>query len=81
MPMAGLIDVEAERQRLEKNRQRATDTLGKCENKLANKQFRANAPVAVVAKEKAKLEALQQEITQLDDQLARLNQLGGPSGE
>ncbi len=77
VPMAGLIDVEAERQRLNKNRNRAVETLKRSENKLANEKFRANAPVEVVAKEQAKLEVLQQKIAQLDEQLARLQQLGG----
>jgi valyl-tRNA synthetase len=75
VPMAGLIDVEAERARLVKNRARAAAGLGKVKGKLANEQFRANAPAAVIEKEEAKCEALQQEITQFDEQLARLEQL------
>jgi valyl-tRNA synthetase len=80
VPMAGLIDVEAEQQRLKKNRDRATDAMSRCENKLANKKFLANAPAEVVAREQAKLDALHEEIAQFDEQLARLDQLGGISG-
>jgi len=73
--MAGLIDVEAERARLDKHRARAVAGLGKVKGKLANPQFRANAPTTVIEKEQAKYAALQQEITQFDEQLARLDQL------
>jgi valyl-tRNA synthetase len=79
VPMAGLIDIDAERQRLEKNRNRAIAGLGKTEGKLANEKFRTNAPDDVIAKEQAKREALRQEITQFDAQLARLDQLSEKS--
>ena len=80
VPMAGLIDIDAERQRLQKNRARAAAGLERSESKLANPQFRENAPNDVIAKEQAKLEGLQQEILQFDAQLARLSQPGGKSG-
>jgi valyl-tRNA synthetase len=80
VPMAGLIDVDAERQRLDKNRNRAMTGLSKTENKLSNEKFRANAPDDVIAREQARLEALQQEIAEFDVQLARLDQLSENSG-
>jgi valyl-tRNA synthetase len=73
VPMAGLIDVAAERQRLGKNRDRAAGNLDRVRGKLANEKFRANAPAAVIDKEQAKADALAQEIAQLDEQLARLD--------
>ena len=75
VPMAGLIDVEAERKRLEKNRARVLSGLGQVQGKLGNDKFLANAPDEVVAKEQAKLEALQREINQFDEQLSRLDEL------
>ncbi len=75
VPMAGLIDVEAERKRLEKNRARVLSGLGRVQGKLGNDKFLANAPDEVVAKEQAKLEALQREINQFDEQLSRLDEL------
>ena len=75
VPMAGLIDVDAERQRLEKNRAKAEGDCKRVAGKLANEKFLAKAPAAVVAKEKAKFEALQQEISQLEEQIARLAEL------
>jgi valyl-tRNA synthetase len=79
VPMAGLIDIDAERQRLSKNRSRTIAGLGKTESKLSNEKFRANAPDDVIAKEQAKMEALRQEITEFDAQLARLDQLSEKS--
>jgi len=75
VPMAGLIDVEAERKRLEKNRTRVSSGLDRVQGKLGNDKFLANAPDAVVAKEQAKLQALQLELSQIDEQLSRLDQL------
>jgi valyl-tRNA synthetase len=75
VPMAGLIDVAAERRRLEKNRGKAEAESRKVEAKLGNEKFLDNAPDAVVTREKSKFEALRQEITQLDEQIARLNEL------
>jgi valyl-tRNA synthetase len=78
--MAGLIDVGAERLRLEKNRGRANAGLGKTESKLSNDKFLANAPDNVIAKEHAKLSALRLEIAEFDAQLARLDALNENSG-
>jgi len=75
VPMAGLIDVEAERKRLEKNRARVLSGLSRVQGKLGNDKFLANAPDEVVAKEQAKLDALQREISQFDEQLSRLDEL------
>ncbi len=75
VPMAGLIDVAAERARLTKNRDRVSSGLKRVTGKLANEKFRANAPAAVIEKEQQKSTAMQQEISQIDEQLARLDEL------
>jgi len=75
VPMAGLIDVEAERKRLEKNRARVMSGLERVQGKLGNEKFLANAPDEVVAKEQAKLEAMRLELSQIDEQLSRLDDL------
>ena len=72
VPMAGLIDVNAERARLTKNRNRVAEGIKRVEGKLANEKFRANAPAAVIEKEEQKFAAMRQEIGQIDEQLARL---------
>ncbi len=75
VPMAGLIDVAAERQRLEKNRDRAHNNLKRTQGKLNNERFMSNAPAEVVDKEREKFAAFDQEIAQLNEQLERLDQL------
>ncbi|MDH3977799.1 MAG: valine--tRNA ligase [Gammaproteobacteria bacterium] len=72
VPMAGLIDVEAERARLNKNRERVSGGLKRVAGKLSNDKFRANAPADVIAKEEQKFAAMQQELSQIDAQIERL---------
>ncbi len=56
LPLAGLVDMEKERQRLGKEIQKVRGEIGGLEKKLANEGFRAKAPAEVIAKEEAKLE-------------------------
>ena len=72
VPMAGLIDVDAERARLEKEITKLESGMKAVSAKLNNKKFTDNAPEAVVEKERAKseqmstaLHALQEKLTQL----------------
>ncbi len=55
VPMAGLIDKDAEITRLEKEIDKATKELQRLQGKLGNEKFVANAPADVVEKEQAKL--------------------------
>jgi valyl-tRNA synthetase len=75
VPLAGLIDVGAERERLGKQLAKTHDDLGKVRRKLENQSFVANAPADVVAKEHARVAELEQRATQLDQQIARLAEL------
>ncbi|NND53661.1 MAG: class I tRNA ligase family protein, partial [Gammaproteobacteria bacterium] len=75
VPLAGLIDVEAERTRLNKRRDKAEQDLQKVRGKLANEKFIARAPDDVVAKEKGRQQELELEISQLDAQLGKLTEL------
>ena len=75
VPLAGLIDVAAERERLGKQLAKTRDDLGKVRRKLENQSFVANAPADVVAKEHARVAELEQRATQLEQQLARLAEL------
>ena len=75
VPMAGLIDPAAERERLEKRRRRAETDLQKLHAKSANADFARNAPPEVVAKDRARIAELQIEIGQLETQAARVRAL------
>ncbi len=55
VPVAGLIDVGAEIARLDKEIVRVEGEVRKCEGKLGNERFVANAPADVVEQEKARL--------------------------
>ena len=58
VPLAGLIDVAAERDRLGKQLAKTRDDLGKVRRKLENQSFVANAPPDIVAKEHARIAEL-----------------------
>ncbi len=75
VPLKGLIDVAAERDRLEKQLVRARDDLAKGRGKLANGNFVANAPPEIVAKENERVADLEQRTLKLEHQLARLKEL------
>ena len=72
VPIAGLIDVAAERARLTKNRLKASADLERVEQKLATETFTSHAPEAVVAKERERHEALRRDLAKLDAQLTQL---------
>lgn len=52
VPLEGLVDLGAERARLEKELKRVEGEIAKCHNKLASETFVANAPPAVVEQER-----------------------------
>ena len=65
VPMAGLIDVEAELKRLTKEIEKLSGDVKKLSGKLSNEKFVANAPAEVVAKERDKLADMQGPVEQL----------------
>ncbi|BCA85085.1 valine--tRNA ligase [Enterococcus saigonensis] len=54
LPLAGLINIDEELQRLEKELAKWDSEVKRVQGKLANERFVANAPEAVVAEERAK---------------------------
>ncbi len=75
VPMAGLIDVDAEVERLQKEIDRLDGELGRVRGKLGNSNFVARAPTEVVAKEEEKLTALEQARAQLAKQVEQVRAL------
>ena len=55
VPLAGLVDLGAERTRLDKEIKRVEAEIGKCDGKLASETFVHNAPAAVVEQERKRL--------------------------
>jgi valyl-tRNA synthetase len=75
VPMKGVIDVDAERARLEKQKQKVESDLAKTRGKLANDKFVNNAPADVVTQERQRATDFDRMITQLDEQLEKLAEL------
>ena len=76
VPLAGLIDLDAERARINKEASKAQQELEKIEKKLGNEAFVAKAPEAVVAKERTRAEELQATLQTLEGQIAALSSAG-----
>lgn len=72
LDLAGLIDVEAEKARLDKELAETEKYLKGVEIKLGNEEFVKNAPVAVVDGEKKKLAEAQEKLAKLKAQLESL---------
>ncbi|MBT8094522.1 MAG: valine--tRNA ligase [Gammaproteobacteria bacterium] len=75
VPMKGIIDVEAERARLDKQMDKTRAELAKANGKLSNEKFVNNAPAAVVTQERERVVEFEKTITQLQEQLQKLDEL------
>jgi valyl-tRNA synthetase len=72
LDVAGAVDVAAERRRLEKDLAAARSEAEQAERKLANVDFTAKAPVAIVDKTRQRLAAAQSDVARLQDRLSAL---------
>ncbi len=75
IPMAGLIDVNAERERLNKEINISQGFIKSLEGKLSNENFVSRAPEKVVALERQKLSDAQSKLNSLTEQLEKLKTL------
>lgn len=75
LPLAGLIDVEKETQRLSKELAAMEKDLQRARGKLNNAGFLAKAPEDVIAKERAKYEELSGKIEAVKKRMAYLAEL------
>ncbi len=71
LPLAGLIDLDAERARLSKALAEAETQIAKLEGLLGG-DFAQRAPAPVVARERGRLEELRAQQAKLKEQLAAL---------
>ncbi|MDA7887917.1 valine--tRNA ligase [Akkermansiaceae bacterium] len=72
MPLDGLIDVEAEKSRLDKEIEKVQKEVGKCRGKLSNEKFVANAKPEVVEVERARLAEWEGKFDQLQEMRTNL---------
>ncbi len=75
VPMAGLIDKDAELTRLDKEINKLHKNLQQIQNKLTNERFVANAPADVVAKERVRAEEMEAALAKMEDQKMRITGL------
>ena len=75
VPMAGLIDKEAEIERLTKEVDKLRQDARRSEAKLENEQFVNKAPAEVVEKERSKLDEFRSSVAQLEEQLEKIKYL------
>jgi valyl-tRNA synthetase len=72
VPLSGLIDLDMEKTRLQKNLDELKVQHEKVSKKLANSDFLANAPKDVIDREKAKKEDYQERISKLNKNLEQI---------
>ncbi|EHS4950139.1 valine--tRNA ligase [Vibrio cholerae] len=72
IPMAGLIDKDAELDRLGKEIAKTQGEIARIEGKLGNEGFVAKAPEAVITKEREKLAGYQEALVKLEQQKATI---------
>ena len=75
IPLADLIDREAELARLDRELKKLDGALGSVRGKLDNEKFVSRAPEAVVQKERERLTELEAAQAQLAEQRERIAQM------
>jgi valyl-tRNA synthetase len=72
LPLAALVDLERERERLAKELENVQQEIQRAEGLLANEGFVSRAPAEVVQRERDKLAAQQERRAKLEERLAAL---------
>ena len=75
IPMAGLIDKDAESKRLNKEIEKVRKDLARTQGKLNNPSFMDKAPEAVVTKERERANSFQSALLHLNEQLEKIKAL------
>jgi valyl-tRNA synthetase len=75
IPMAGLIDKDAELARLGKAADKLEGEVKRTQGKLSNENFVSKAPAVVIDKEKAKLADAQMQLKKIQEQVVAINAL------
>ncbi len=72
IPFSDLVDIQAEIQRLTKEKEKLEGELMRSKNMLSNEKFLSKAPESKIAEEKAKQEKYQQTYDQITERLSQL---------
>ncbi|MFC1917526.1 valine--tRNA ligase [Chloroflexota bacterium] len=72
IPMASMIDQEAEKQRMNQEMAQTQAEISRLEDRINDKQFLTKAPPAVVEREKQRLNVLADKMARLKQQVAKL---------
>jgi valyl-tRNA synthetase len=75
VPLAGIVDIAAEKTRLEKELAKVSKDLEQSSRKLANRDFRAKAAPEVISKEEDKMKDFQKKYTALESALKKLKEI------
>jgi valyl-tRNA synthetase len=75
LPLAGIVDIEAEKARLDKEIARERQEVAKVDAKLANPDFVARAPEAIIAEHHERREASLSRIAKMEAARKRLDQI------
>jgi len=75
IPMAGLIDKDAELTRISKALEKIEKDLARTSGKLSNERFVSKAPADVIAKEREKMEEMEATVAKLKEQQATIEAL------
>ncbi|PCJ76219.1 MAG: valine--tRNA ligase [Rhodobacteraceae bacterium] len=76
LPLADIIDIDAENARLSKAIEKLSKEVGGLKGKLSNEKFTAKAPAAVVEENRQRLVSAVEEIEKLEAAMKRLADLG-----
>lgn len=74
LPLAGVVDIDKEREKLQKRIQKVREVLRRSSQRLASPHFTTKAPLNVVEKERQKNEELSQELEKLEATLRSLTE-------
>ena len=72
LPMAGMVDTDAERQRLEKEIEQYNVSISRLETRLVDSAFLSKAPPAVVEKEQGRLSEYRGKVQKIEERLSQL---------
>lgn len=75
IPLAGLVDIGEEIERLKKEEDKWLNEINRVEKKLANEKFVANAPEAIVEEERKKGQQYQENYQSVKNQLEKMSKL------